>query len=418
MLKRTQGQNHLFTVFCIRIRLLSLLLAALAFNGTAASQTRLEMPSNLEKGFLHFYNLDYAEAIRWFQQELKEQPGVARPYNHLAQAYLYRVLFRAGALETQLVSGNNPFLRRAGAEITPAEKAEFFKCIDTVMSLTQQALAKNPDDTDAMYSRGIAFGLRGNYYFLVEKSWRSALSDATEARKLHNRVAELKPDFVDARLVQGIHDYIVGSLPTFYKIMGFLVGFRGDKDKGIRTLEDVAANGTRVPYDAKVLLAAVYRREGKQMSPKAIPLLKELSSKFPANHLFRLELLQLHSDLGQEAEAKEVIAAMDAAIAKDARAFSRLSKPRLDYAKGNFSFWYRKYPEALRHLRAATQGAAELDLHTGVLAYMRLGQVHDLSGDRAEARSAYQKAIALAPASEVAKECRGYLNKPYSRRDG
>jgi tetratricopeptide (TPR) repeat protein len=402
----------------MRYLLMNPVLVALLFCGVAVGQPKLDMPSNLEKGFLHFYNLDYGEAIRWFQRELEEQPGVARPYNHLAQAYLYRVLFRAGALESQLVSGNNPFLRRAGAEITPAEKAEFFKCVDTVLSLTEKALAANPNDTDALYSRGIAYGLRGNYYFLVEKSWRSALSDATEARKLHNRVAELKPEFVDARLVQGIHDYVVGSLPLFYKMMGFLVGFRGDREKGIRTLEDVAANGSRVPYDAKVLLAAVYRREGKQMSPRAIPLLKELAAKFPANHLFRLELLQLYSDLGQEAEARALLATMDAALAKDARAFPQLRKSRLDYAKGNFNFWYRNYPEALQQLRVATQGAGELDLHTGVLAYMRLGQVHDVLGDRKAARAAYEKAIALAPTSDAAKESRGYLNKPYVRRDG
>ena len=52
------------------------------------------------------------------------------------------------------------------------------------------------------------------------------------ARKLHNRISELEPDNVDARLVQGLHDYIVGSLPWGYKMLGFLVGIRGDKEKG------------------------------------------------------------------------------------------------------------------------------------------------------------------------------------------
>lgn len=382
----------------------------------ALAQPKLEMAENLEKGFLHFYNLDYAEAIRWFQQELKENPQSARPYNHLAQALLYRVLFRAGALESQLVSGNNPFLRRPAAEITPQEKAEFFRCINKVMSITDELLAKNPDDTDAMYSRGIAFGLRANYSFLVEKSWRSALSDATDARKLHNRVAELLPDFVDARLVQGAHDYVVGSLPTFYKLLGFLVGFRGDKERGIRALEDVAENGTRVPYDAKVLLAAIYRREGKAAIPKAIPLLRELAEKFPANHLFRLELVQIYSDLGREQDAKDVFLEMDAALLKDKAAFPRMPQSRLEYAKGNFHFWYRNYDEALRNLRGATHGAEDLDLHTSVLAYMRLGQVHDVMGNRRDAQEAYRKSIALAPDSEAAKESRGYLSRPFQRR--
>lgn len=390
-----------------------LLIAGLAAG--LAAQPKLNMPGNLERGFLHFYNLEYAEAIRSFEQEVRANPDTARPYNHLAQALLYRVLFRAGALETQLVSGNNPFLRRAGAEITPQEKTEFFRCIGKVMSLTEAALARDANDTEAMYSRGIAFGLRANYSFLVEKSWRSSLSDATEARKLHNRVAELKPDFVDARLVQGVHDYVVGSLPWHYKMLGFLVGFRGDKEKGIRTLEDVAKNGTRVPYDAKVLLAAIYRREGKETMSKAVPLLRELANKFPANHLFRLELVQIHSDLGQERQARAVFAEVDAALEKNPNAFPRMPRARLQYAKGNFYFWYRDFNEAEKQLRAATRESEDLDLHTGVLAYMRLGQVHDVLGNREPARDAYRKAIALAPQSEAARECRSYLNRPYKR---
>ena len=39
----------------------------------------------------------------------------------------------------------------------------------------------------------------------------------TAARKLHNRISALEPNNVDARLVQGLHDYIVGSLPWHWR---------------------------------------------------------------------------------------------------------------------------------------------------------------------------------------------------------
>jgi tetratricopeptide (TPR) repeat protein len=374
---------------------------------------QIETTANLERGFVHFYNLQYDEAIRWFREEMRQQPESPRPHNHLAQAVLYKVLFRAGALETQLVSGNNPFLRRAKAEIQAAEKQEFFGAVDSVMRLADAALARDANDTDAMYSRGIAFGLRANYRFLVEKAWRDALRDATEARKLHNRVAELKPSFVDARLVQGAHDYVVGSLPFFYKMLGFLVGFRGDKEAGIRTLEEVARKGVRVPYDAKVLLCAIYRREGKQWMPKAIPLLNELTATFPRNHLFFLELIQLHSDLGDEEAVNRVFATMEQRIAADPGHFHAMPAARLAYAKGNFQFWYKHYTQALENLKAATAGAEKLDLHTSVLAHMRLGQVYDVLGNRESAERAYRAAISLAPESDVATESRGYLRRPF-----
>ena len=33
-----------------------------------------------------------------------------------------------------------------------------------------------------------------------------------------------------------MHDYLVGSLPFTYRMVGFLAGFHGDRESGIRTL--------------------------------------------------------------------------------------------------------------------------------------------------------------------------------------
>jgi hypothetical protein len=66
----------------------------------------------------------------------------------------------------------------------------------------------------------------------------------------------------------------VGSLPFAYKLLGFLVGFRGDKETGIRTLRLVAQKGHFNRVDAEVLLAAIYRRERR--AKDALPLLADL----------------------------------------------------------------------------------------------------------------------------------------------
>ncbi len=71
-----------------------------------------------------------------------------------------------------------------------------------------------PNDAAALYAKGVAYGLRSNYYWVVKKSWHDSLRDATNARHVHDRVEELEPNNVDARLVEGLDDYIVGSLPV------------------------------------------------------------------------------------------------------------------------------------------------------------------------------------------------------------
>jgi len=156
------------------------------------------------------------------------------------------------------------------------------------MGLSEERLAAKPDDTTALYSMGVSYGLRGNYLFIVKKEWVNALRDVSEARKLHRRVTELDPEFIDAKLTQGVNDYIVGSLPLRWKMLGFLGGFHGDKQRGINTLSEVAEQGRINRVDAMVLLAAVYLRENKP--EKAIPVLTELTEAFPKNSLVKIEL--------------------------------------------------------------------------------------------------------------------------------
>ncbi|MBI3278952.1 MAG: tetratricopeptide repeat protein, partial [Acidobacteria bacterium] len=256
-------------------------------------------------------------------------------------------------------------------------------------------------------------GLRANYNFLVRKAWRDALRDGTEARKLHNQATAVDPTLTDARLVQGVHDYVVGSLPWHWKLLGFLIGFRGDREAGIRTLELVANQGRLNRYDAQVLLAAIYRRERK--ADKAIPLLSSFLRRFPRNYLARLEIVQMYGDLGRKEPALAQLAEIERLKRSGAPGFASLPMEKIFYYRGNLLFWYNELDQAIENLRRVTTKAGELDLNTGVMAWMRLGQSYDLKGRRNEAIDAYRKAIAVAPQSEAAKESQRYISNPYRR---
>jgi tetratricopeptide (TPR) repeat protein len=369
----------------------------------------------IQKGFDHFYNLEYDEAIAAFRQYIAKHPDEPRGYNHLAQAILYREMYRTGALETELVSGNNPFLRRPKMNPSPEDQKEFDDAIRRSMELSQARLKENPRDTQALYTLGVAHGLRANYNFLVRKAWMDALRDATQARKLHNRVTELDPNFTDARLVQGVHEYVVGSLPWHWRTLGFLVGFRGNKQQGIRILQEVAEKGDVNKLDAKVLLCAIYRRERKP--ELAIPLIQELMAAYPRNYLLYFELAQMYSDAGDKDKALETLARLEHLRNSGAPGFARVPMEKIYFARGNIQFWYRDLDQALENIRKAAARADHLDLNTGVLALMRLGQIYDLKGRRQEAIQAYRRAIAYAPESDAAKESRRYLTTPYRRPD-
>lgn len=368
----------------------------------------------LSPGYDHFYNLEYDQAIADFTTETEQHSDDPNVWNHLAHALLYRAMYMSGALESELVTGSNPFLRRAKVEITPADQRSFDDAIDKAMELSQALLRENADDPRGLGALGVAYALRANYNFLVRKAWVDALHDATDARKMHKRLCDLDPDNIDAQMIPGVYDYVAGSLPLGYRIFGFLAGYHGDRSRGIRTLQTVAREGKSNRADAEILLAAIYRRE--RHTPDAIPLLDDLVRHFPRNHLLRFELVQMYSDTGDKEKAAAEIARIWELQQSEAPGFASLKPERIDYVEGNFLFWYNDLKAATAHLTKATAKARDLDLNTAIMAWMRLGQTYDLQGLHSAATVAYRKAIALAPKSELGKESRGYIAKPYQRR--
>jgi tetratricopeptide (TPR) repeat protein len=368
------------------------------------------------RGFDHFFNLEFEQAIGVFRSTITAQPQAAGPRNHLAQAILYRELLKAGALETELVTGGNAFLRREKMNPSLADEAEFDQAIADAMRLSQAALDKNSADTAALYTMGVAYGLRGNYNFLVRKSWVAALKDATQCRKLHNRVTEIDPSLVDARMTQGVHDYIIGNLSWTYRALGFVVGFRGDRVEGIRTVERVWREGSFNRSEAGVLLATVYRRERR--SADAVRVLESLIHQYPRNYLFWFELGQMYSDLGNKDKALAAIDEVEKLKRLNTPALAAMPLEKVYYFRATVQFWYRDLDNAAVNFQRVTAKASDLDLNTGVTAWMRFGQTYDLLGRRNEALQAYRKAIDYAPGSYRAKESEAYLRSPYQRKQG
>lgn len=240
-----------------------------------------------QPGFEQFYNLQYDDALAIFIAQAERTPSSPDVYNHIAQTILYREMYRAGMLSSDFFIGTK-FVHQPKLPLSEKDQEQFHDALNHAISLCEERLGANPDDTGALYAMGVSYGLRGNYAFIVRKAWVDALRDVSEARKLHRRVTEIDPQFIDAKLTQGVNDYIVGSLPLRWKMLGFLGGFHGDKQRGINTLCEVAEHGQINRVDAMVLLSAVYLREKKP--EKAIPVLTDLTREFPKNPLLKVEL--------------------------------------------------------------------------------------------------------------------------------
>ncbi|MGH9639753.1 MAG: tetratricopeptide repeat protein, partial [Bryobacteraceae bacterium] len=233
----------------------------------------------------------------------------------------------------------------------------------------------------------------------------------------NEKILRVDPNFVDAHLATGLYKYVVGSLPVYMRALGFLGGFgKGDKQEGIREIEEVSRKGTLDRYGAQMLLCVIYRREHRPRD--ALPLLKKLAARFPRNYLFGFEEVEMYSDLGKKKAALAGIDRIEALQREHAPGYARIPCAKIAYIRANLLFWYHDLGRALADLKTATNAKNYLDLGTRTMAWLRLGQVYDLEGDHRQAVKAYRESMETEPNSAAVAEAKGDISQPYRRKHG
>jgi tetratricopeptide (TPR) repeat protein len=381
-----------------------------------AQQDQQDKTALVARAFDAFYNLEYEPALADFEKALATDPADPTLHNHVAQTLLFRELFRNGALESEIVDGTNAFVRRPGMEPSPEVERRFLAEIELTIKLSNERLARTPRDSTTLHTMAVAYGFRANYNFLVHKAWTAALSDASKAQKLDREVTTLDPANYDARLILGVYDYVTGSLPWHVRTLARIAGYHGDKQRGIATLEEVAEKGRESRNDADILLCALYRREGQPK--RSIPRVLALTARFPRNYLIRFELAQMCAAAGLRADALGVMNEIAQMKADNAPGYHRVSDEKIAYETGNLQFWFGDLEAATANLRKiadSPDGMKSLNLNTGALTLLRLGQIYDLRHQHAQAVEWYQRGQQFAPNADASRTGKRYIGTPYRR---
>ena len=253
--------------------------------GSESLAYRPHDPLNLT-AFNHFYNLDYDRAVQEFDQVLARHPDDPFAVNHLLTAVLFRELYRMGVLNTGEYA-NDTFISAPHRAADSKVKQQIQELVARALSLEEKRLSTNPNDLEALYARGVTRAQFSTYTALVEHAWFSALRNAVGARRDHERVLELSPTTVEAKLIVGAHNYVVGSLPWALKGAASVIGLGGNKEKGIQYLRDCAQGSGETSVDAQILLAVFLRREHRY--EEALPIARGLIPRFPQDILLALE---------------------------------------------------------------------------------------------------------------------------------
>lgn len=357
--------------------------------------------------FERFYNLDYDRAIPDFQRVLDRHPDDAFAVNHLLTVLLYRELYRIGAMNTAEYS-NDSFIGTAHHPADPKVKAQIKSLVERAESLEEERLEANPDDVDALYARGITRAQFSTYTALIERAWFSALRNAVGARPDHERVLELSPQYVDAKLVVGAHNYVMGSLPWGVKVAVALVGLSGSKDKGIEYLYEVGRSSGENAVDARIALLVFLRREHRFND--ALTILRGLIPQYPQNVLFALEQGNLLRSLNQNQDAAAVYRKIWQA-GRDGK-YPGLHYELAAHALGDLLRSQKDYAGAAQAYEFVAQ-APQPDPETLQKSSLAAGEMYDLQQKRDLATKKYEAVIAMNGSTPPADAARRHLKEPY-----
>src|ERR1051325_2817038 len=194
------------------------------------------------KGSQQLYDLDRDQALATFKQAVAADNQDAAAYRGLATALWLSITFHRGNMTVDDYLGRVTKPSTTAAP-PPAEIAAAFReALDKAVALAQARLQRNPRDAEGHYQLGAAAGLRASYAATVEGSSMAAVRAAREAFNEHEQVLALDPKRKDAGLIVGTYRYLVASLSMPMRWVAYVVGFGGDKDRGLRMIEEAAAD--------------------------------------------------------------------------------------------------------------------------------------------------------------------------------
>jgi hypothetical protein len=361
----------------------------------------------VDAAFDHFYNLDYDRSIQEFEKIMDRRPSDPSAVNHLLTTVLMRELYRMGAMNSGEYA-NDSFIGEAHRTADPQVKERIKQLVERAENLEEQQLKANPDNVDALYARGVTRAQFALYTALVERAWFSALRNAVGARHDHERVLELDPHYVDAKLVVGTHNYVMGSLPWSVKAAVALVGLSGTKEKGLESLREVAESNGENSIDAKVVLSLFLRREHRFDEARVI--MHDLAARYPRNYLFPLEEANLQRAGGHAQEA----AAGYRKVWQNGREgkYGALHYEMAAWGLGELLRSQKDYAGAVAAYELVGE-APDLDPETLQKANLAAGEMYDLLQKRDLAMKKYQTVLAENGSTPPAEKARAHIREAY-----
>jgi tetratricopeptide (TPR) repeat protein len=398
-------------LFRMRWMMIGILWVAASCAGWAAGidTNPMNYDPQVRAAYKDFYNLDYTGAVELFERYHQAHQGDPQATAYLLNAIIFQELYQKDLLDTTFYANDGFLTGRHATEEDPRKRDEIFALADEAVHEADWRLNQNPNDVNALFARAWVRSLRCAYVAMVERAYGTGFRLATKAKEDAQRALEIDPNYVDAKLITGVYEYVVGALPWPFKLMIGFAGITGSKATGLALLRDDGKRGVLTSVEARTAIALFLRRESKY--EQAIQVIDEMKDVYPHNFLFCLEEANLRKDAGQGMRAVDAYREIQADNARPGY-FVEARMELADFGLGDALRGQRYYDEAAQayeQAAAANGVGAELKIRS----LLAGGECRDLAGQRKPAVHDYQEAIDAGPNTSRADQARRYLRAPY-----
>jgi tetratricopeptide (TPR) repeat protein len=390
---------------------LSLLAAgAIRVHAERVDTNPLNRDPDVQEAYRHFYNMDYDQALPRFEKIREEHPGNPMATAYLLNAVLFRELNRLDLLDTTFYA-NDGFLTGKHTVV------EDPKVRDRVHDLSGQAideanaeLKTNPNDVNALFARGWVKSMQAVYSAMVERAFAAGLRQALGARNDCDRVLQLDPSYIDAELVTGVYQYVVGSLNVAFKVLIGIMGIHGSKGTGLALLRDDGEHGVITRVEAKTSMMLFLRREANYEA--AVAIAKQLAEEYPHDYLFLLEEANLEKDAGDGLIAVDTYERL-IQIAKQPGYFPNAHMELAYFGLGDTLRGQKQYAESVAAYReGAFQSTTSPELKRRCL--LEAGKTYDLMREHDKAVEQYQAVLSAGSDTAQGDLARRYMKSAYT----
>jgi hypothetical protein len=369
----------------------------------------LNRTAQVQAGFQCFHEMDYGCALGLFGRVRAEHPGDPLATDYVLNTRVFEALNQLDLLDTTFYATDGFLTGRHAVAANAEVSREIDRLAAAAMNEANARLQKNGNDVDALFAKGWAEALDATYIAMAERGYGKAFRLALRARKNCAAVLAKDPNYVDAKLMVGVYEYVVGALPWEFKLLIGFVGIHGSKTQGMQLLWDDAERGVITSVEARTAIMLFLRREAKY--GQAIEIAKQLSQEYPHNYLFSLEIANLEKDKGMGMTA---VYAYQHTLeeAKKPGFFKNAHVELADFGLGEALKGQKHYGGAVQaYLMGVNQPTTSPELKQRCL--LAAGETLDLAGDHVRAKVMYQEVIGVKGDTVEADQARRYMASPY-----